>query len=146
MLINDIQFDFFTNLASQRTNKVRRKKSFCDSNACMPVVFISHVENIARISNHLNTIGIYRSFGYKKVYLPHSGRYTFSHLRRRYMYTHHITYPYREGCGVMARARSFPMSLPAVRHVSPLSILGHYFDVVSLSKALHPQMLHLTQV
>ena len=50
------------------------------------------------------------------------------------------------------------MSLPAVRfriplgagfsekyHVSPLSILGHV-DVVSLGKALHPQMLHLTQV
>ena len=31
-------------------------------------------------------------------------------------------------------------------HVSPLSILGHYFDVVSLGKALHPHMLHLTQV
>ena len=51
------------------------------------------------------------------------------------------------------------MSLPAVRfriplgtgfsekyHVSPLSILGHYFEVVSLGKALNPQMLHLTQV
>ena len=51
------------------------------------------------------------------------------------------------------------MLLPAVRfrirllagfseknHVSPLSILGHCFDVVSLGKALHPQMLHLTQV
>ena len=31
-------------------------------------------------------------------------------------------------------------------HVSPLSILGHCFDVVSLGKALHSQMLHLTQV
>ena len=31
-------------------------------------------------------------------------------------------------------------------HVSPLSILGHYFDVVSLGKALYPRMLHLTQV
>ena len=30
-------------------------------------------------------------------------------------------------------------------HGSPLSILGHCFDVVSLGKALHPQMLHLTQ-
>ena len=30
--------------------------------------------------------------------------------------------------------------------VSPLSILGHCFDVVSLGKALHPQILHLTQV
>ena len=52
-----------------------------------------------------------------------------------------------------------PMSMPAVRfriplsagfsekyHVSPLSILGHCFDVMSLSKALNPQMLHLTQV
>ena len=28
-------------------------------------------------------------------------------------------------------------------HVSPLSILEHFFDVVSLGKALHPQMLHL---
>ena len=47
------------------------------------------------------------------------------------------------------------MSLPATRfriplgagfsekyHVSPLSILGHVFDVVSLGKALNPQMLH----
>ena len=51
------------------------------------------------------------------------------------------------------------MSLPAVRfrirlcvgfsekyHVSLISILGHFFDFVSLGKALHPQMLHLTQV
>ena len=51
------------------------------------------------------------------------------------------------------------MSLPAVRfrirlgarfsekyHVSPLSILGHCFDVVYLGKALNPQMLHLTEV
>ena len=51
------------------------------------------------------------------------------------------------------------MSLPAVRfqipldagfsekyHVSSLSILGHCFDVVSLGKALNPQMLHLTEV
>ena len=51
------------------------------------------------------------------------------------------------------------MSLPAVRfriplgagfsekyHVSPLSLLAHCFDVVSLGKALNPQMLHLTQV
>ena len=50
------------------------------------------------------------------------------------------------------------MSLPAVRfripfgagfsekcHVSPLSILGHYIDVVSLCKALNSQMVHLTQ-
>ena len=55
--------------------------------------------------------------------------------------------------------RALPMSLPAVRfriplgagfsekyHVSPLSILGHYLDVVSLGNALHPHMLHLTQV
>ena len=54
---------------------------------------------------------------------------------------------------------ALPMSLPAVRlriplgagfsekyHVSPLSILEHCFDVVFLSKALNPQMLHLTQV
>ena len=31
-------------------------------------------------------------------------------------------------------------------HVSPLSILGQCFDVVSLGKALHPEMLHLTQM
>ena len=54
---------------------------------------------------------------------------------------------------------ALPMSLPTVRfriplggglsekyHVSPLSILGHYLDVLSLSKALYPHMLHLTQV
>ena len=51
------------------------------------------------------------------------------------------------------------ISLPAVRfripqgagfsekyYVSPLSILGHCFNVVSLGKALNPQMFHLTQV
>ena len=51
------------------------------------------------------------------------------------------------------------MSLPAVRfrillgakfseeyHVSALSILGHYFDVVSLGKTLYPHMFDLTQV
>ena len=50
------------------------------------------------------------------------------------------------------------MSLPSVRfrtpfgteftekyHVSPLSIVRHYFDVVSLDKALYPHMLDLTQ-
>ena len=31
-------------------------------------------------------------------------------------------------------------------HVSPLSILGHCFDVASLGKALNHQVLHLTQV
>ena len=31
-------------------------------------------------------------------------------------------------------------------HLSLLSILGHCLYVVSLDKALHPQMLHLTQV
>ena len=54
---------------------------------------------------------------------------------------------------------AMPMSLPVVRFrilldagysekylVSPLSILGHCFDVVSLGKALSPQMLHLTHV
>ena len=54
---------------------------------------------------------------------------------------------------------ALPMSLPAVRfriplgakfseeyHVSPLSILGHFQDVVSLGEALYSQMLHLTQV
>ena len=51
---------------------------------------------------------------------------------------------------------ALPMSLPTVRlriplgagflekyHVSPLSMLGHYFDVVSLGKALYPHMLYL---
>ena len=32
------------------------------------------------------------------------------------------------------------------KHVSLLSILEHCFNVVSLGKALHPQMLHLSQV
>ena len=49
---------------------------------------------------------------------------------------------------------ALPMSLPAVLgarfsekyHVSPHSILGHCFDVVSLGKALYPHMLHLTRV
>ena len=54
---------------------------------------------------------------------------------------------------------ALPMSLPVVRfriplgagfsekyHVSPLLILGHYFDVLSMGKALYPHMLHLTQV
>ena len=54
---------------------------------------------------------------------------------------------------------ALPMSLPAVRfgipigagfsekyYVSPLLILGHCFDVVSLCKALNSQMLHLTPV
>ena len=31
-------------------------------------------------------------------------------------------------------------------HVSPISILKHCFDVVSLGKALNPQILHLNQV
>ena len=51
------------------------------------------------------------------------------------------------------------MSLPAVwfriplgagfsdkYHVFPLSILGQYFDVVSLGNALYSHMLHLTQM
>ena len=51
------------------------------------------------------------------------------------------------------------MSLPAVRfripldagflekyNVSPLSMLGHCSDVLSLGEAPNPQMLHLTQV
>ena len=60
--------------------------------------------------------------------------------------------------GAWLERGTLPMSLPAVRfripfgagfsekcHVSPLSILGHYSDVVSLCKALNPQMVHLTQ-
>ena len=31
-------------------------------------------------------------------------------------------------------------------HVSPFSIFRHCFNVVSLGKALNPQMFHLTQV
>ena len=59
----------------------------------------------------------------------------------------------------MVRAWSFANVAAAVRfqtrlgaefsekyHVSPLSILGHCFHVVSLGKALYPQMLHLTLV
>ena len=66
---------------------------------------------------------------------------------------------HRYGHGVMVKLGALPMSLPAVRfriplgagisekyHVSPFSILGHCFDVVSSGKALYPQMLHLTQV
>ena len=67
---------------------------------------------------------------------------------------------FREGQLVQSLARgALSMSLAAVRfrillgagfskkyHVSPLSILGHCFDVVSLGKALNPQLLHLTQV
>ena len=54
---------------------------------------------------------------------------------------------------------ALPMSLSAVRfriplgagfsdkyHVSPLSILRHHFDSVSLCNALYPHMLRLTQV
>ena len=54
---------------------------------------------------------------------------------------------------------ALPMSLPAVRfriplgagfsekyNVSPLSAMNHCFNGVSLGKALHPRMLHLTQV
>ena len=54
---------------------------------------------------------------------------------------------------------ALPVSLPAVRlrtplgagflakhHVCPISILRRGFDVVSVAKTLHPQMLHLTQV
>ena len=50
---------------------------------------------------------------------------------------------------------ALPISLPAVRfrallgagflekyHVSPFSMMGHCFDVVSLGKAPNPQMLH----
>ena len=66
---------------------------------------------------------------------------------------------YIEGRDAMARARSLA-NVTACRavlnpawcrifkkyHASPLSILGHYFDVVSLGKTLYPHMLHLTQV
>ena len=71
------------------------------------------------------------------------------------------TYLYIKTERVMAQwleRGALPMSLPAVRfrilfgtafsekyHVSPLSILGHCFDVVYLGKAPSPQMLHLTQ-
>ena len=57
-----------------------------------------------------------------------------------------------------AKRGALSMSLPAVqfriplgagfseKYVTPLSILGLCFNVVSLGKALNPQMLHLTQV
>ena len=61
--------------------------------------------------------------------------------------------------GQLLERGALPRSLPVVRlriplgagisetyHISPLSILGHCFDVVSLGKAIHPHMLHLTQV
>ena len=54
---------------------------------------------------------------------------------------------------------ALPMLLPVVRfrtplgaelsdkyHVSPFSIFGYCFDVVSVGKALYPYMLHLTYV
>ena len=59
---------------------------------------------------------------------------------------------------VILERYGLPMSLPEVRfraqlgagfsekyHVSPLLILGHCFDVVSLGNVLHPQMLHLAE-
>ena len=57
----------------------------------------------------------------------------------------------KEGHGAMVRARNFVNVLPSIPlgaefakryHVSPLSILEHCLDVVSLGKALNPQMLH----
>ena len=41
---------------------------------------------------------------------------------------------------------SFGAGFSQKYHVSPLLILKHWFDVVSLGKALYPQMLHLTLV
>ena len=67
------------------------------------------------------------------------------------LFFRNIQISFREGHGAMVRARSF-VNVAACRGfriplgVSPLSILGHCFDVVSLAKALNPQMLHLTQV
>ena len=46
----------------------------------------------------------------------------------------------------MVRARSFANVAAVKYHVSLLSMLGHCFDVVSLGKALNPQMLNLIQV
>ena len=53
----------------------------------------------------------------------------------------------------MVRARSFVRfrlvlgaGFSDEYHVSPFSILGRCFDVVSLGKELNPQMLHLTRV
>ena len=67
-----------------------------------------------------------------------------------------LFFTHREGHGAMVRARGFVnvvrFRIPSSAgfsekyHVSPLSILGHCFNVVSLGKALNPQMLHLTQV
>ena len=66
---------------------------------------------------------------------------------------------FTNGRGVMVRAWSF-VNATACRAISnpawcmifrgilcfTLSTLGHYFDVVSVGKALPPQMFHLTQV
>ena len=42
-------------------------------------------------------------------------------------------------------SRALPMSLPDVKFRTPLGAgLAHCYDVVSLGRALHPQMLHLT--
>ena len=41
---------------------------------------------------------------------------------------------------------SFGAGFSEKYHVSPLLILKHWFDVVSLGKELYPQMLHLTLV
>ena len=60
---------------------------------------------------------------------------------------------FREGHGTMVGAWhcrclscGFESRLVQDAHVPLLSILGHCFEVVSLGKAHHPQMLHLTQV
>ena len=49
-------------------------------------------------------------------------------------------------CCVVSNGVPFGAGFSKKYHVSPLSILGHYFDVVSLGKTLYPHMLHLTQV
>ena len=60
----------------------------------------------------------------------------------------------REGHGAMVREWSCAMrfqtpldaEISEKYHVSPISILGHCFNVVSLGKALYTHMLYLTQV
>ena len=46
-------------------------------------------------------------------------------------------------CGFESRSGA---GFSEIYHVSPLSILGHYFDVVFLGNTLYSYMLHLTQV
>ena len=66
----------------------------------------------------------------------------------REIYVHHV-YQLTDSLKLNASNDIFYMlllSTMCLLTVSPLSILGHYFDVVFLGKTLYPHMLHLTQV